>query len=87
MAGIYVHIPFCRRACHYCDFHFTTNLKRSSELVDSVVAEIGVQAFYLENEPVRTIYFGGGTPSLLPTKEINRILNEIRKSQSVDSQI
>ena len=87
MAGIYVHIPFCRRACHYCDFHFTTNLKRTSELVDALVTEINLRADYLKNEPVKTIYFGGGTPSLLPTKDIERILVELHKTQSVASEI
>lgn len=87
MAGIYVHIPFCRRACHYCDFHFTTNLKRTSDLVDAIVAEMGLRSDYLQGESIKTIYFGGGTPSLLPTQEIERILNEIHKTQSVDSHI
>jgi oxygen-independent coproporphyrinogen-3 oxidase len=87
MAGIYVHIPFCRRACHYCDFHFTTNLKNSIELVDAILKEIEIRKDYLENEPIKTIYFGGGTPSLLPTTEIARVLESIRALQNVNSEI
>ncbi|MCB0756215.1 MAG: radical SAM protein, partial [Flavobacteriales bacterium] len=87
MAGIYIHIPFCRRACHYCDFHFTTNLKRSAELVDTIVSEIALRANYLNRESVKTIYFGGGTPSLLPTTDIARILEAIHKAQSVEAEI
>lgn len=87
MAGIYVHIPFCRRACHYCDFHFTTNLKRTSELVDALVSEVNLRADYLKNEPIKTIYFGGGTPSLLSTKNIERILDELHKTQSIANKL
>lgn len=87
MAGIYIHIPFCRRACHYCDFHFTTNLNNSSELVDAILKEIDLRKGYLENEPIKTIYFGGGTPSLLPTTEIAQILDAIHESQNVNSEI
>jgi oxygen-independent coproporphyrinogen-3 oxidase len=87
MAGIYIHIPFCRRACHYCDFHFTTNLNRSTVLVDAIVSEIGLRSDYLMGEPVKTIYFGGGTPSLLPTTDIARILDAIHRTQSVETEI
>lgn len=87
MAGIYIHIPFCRRACHYCDFHFTTNLKRSSELVEAIVSEIKFRSEYLEDETIKTIYFGGGTPSLLPTLEIERILDAIAKNQSIENNV
>lgn len=87
MAGIYVHIPFCRRACHYCDFHFTTNLKNSTHLVDAILQELEFRKGYLKGEKVKTIYFGGGTPSLLPTSEIERILNSILRTQSVDAEI
>lgn len=87
MAGIYIHIPFCRRACHYCDFHFTTNLSRSTELVDAILKEILLRKDYLETESISTIYFGGGTPSLLPTADIERILNAIGKHHSIDSEL
>ncbi len=87
MAGIYVHIPFCRRACHYCDFHFTTNLSRSDELVDAILKELALSHDYLNGEKVETIYFGGGTPSLLTTVSLARILEEINRFHSVDSNI
>lgn len=84
MAGVYVHIPFCRRACHYCDFHFTTNLTNSSKLVNSIVREIELRKGYLSDKKVETIYFGGGTPSLLPTTDIEKILNQLSKTFSVN---
>lgn len=84
MAGIYIHIPFCRRACHYCDFHFSTNLARSSELVDAIVSEVGKRKDHVAAEPIRTIYFGGGTPSLLPTGSLNSILSEIDQHHTIE---
>jgi oxygen-independent coproporphyrinogen-3 oxidase len=83
MAGIYIHIPFCRRACHYCDFHFTTNLKNSENIVDSILKEIKLRKYYLEGERIATIYFGGGTPTLLPTFDLARIINQISKLHTV----
>ncbi len=87
MAGIYVHVPFCRRACHYCDFHFTTNLKNSDLLVDAILKEIELRKNYLQSEKIETIYFGGGTPSLLATTDIERILKRIHDAQSVADEI
>ena len=84
MAGIYIHIPFCRRACHYCDFHFTTNLKNTDSLVESILKEIELQKDYLNGESISTIYFGGGTPSLLPSSDIEQILTKIRRFHSVE---
>jgi oxygen-independent coproporphyrinogen-3 oxidase len=83
MAGIYIHIPFCKRACHYCDFHFSTSLTYKSELLEAVVSEIRFQKNYLEGETVETIYFGGGTPSLLSADELNNIVNEITQIHAV----
>jgi oxygen-independent coproporphyrinogen-3 oxidase len=77
MAGIYIHIPFCKRACHYCDFHFSTQTAGKSEFVTCLVKEIQLQKDYLKGEKVNTIYFGGGTPSLLDTKELGEILESI----------
>jgi oxygen-independent coproporphyrinogen-3 oxidase len=85
VAGIYIHIPFCRRACHYCDFHFTTNLNRTEELVAAIVSEIRLRNEYLQNQSINTIYFGGGTPSLLPTALLATILEEVYKYHSVSS--
>jgi len=83
MAGIYIHIPFCRRACHYCDFHFTTNLKNSDGIVDSILKEIEIQKEYLNQESISTIYFGGGTPTLLPTVDLERIIDQISTYHSI----
>src|SRR4051812_19842376 len=66
MAGVYIHIPFCRKACNYCNFHFSTSPAHRSELVSAILQEIDLRKNYL-SEPVSTIYFGGGTPSILPT--------------------
>jgi oxygen-independent coproporphyrinogen-3 oxidase len=78
MAGIYVHIPFCAQACSYCNFHFSTSLKLKDEVVDALVAEIGLRAGYL-SDPIQSIYFGGGTPSLLHPLDIERILKALHK--------
>ncbi|WPU95142.1 radical SAM family heme chaperone HemW [Mucilaginibacter sabulilitoris] len=85
MAGIYIHIPFCKQACHYCDFHFSTSLKYKDELLQALVKEIRLQKNYLNNETIETIYFGGGTPSLLEADEINRLLNTITELHTVSS--
>ena len=77
MAGIYIHIPFCKQACHYCDFHFSTSLKYKDELIQALIEEIKLQKNYLDGETVETIYFGGGTPSVLSADEINLIINTI----------
>lgn len=74
---LYIHIPFCRQACHYCDFHFSTNLSRKSALVDALCAEIILQKNYLPITELDTIYFGGGTPSLLTELELARLLDTI----------
>ena len=86
MAGIYIHIPFCKQACHYCDFHFSTTLKKQSELVEAICKEIILRQNETDNEIIETIYFGGGTPSLLTEREIAKILQTIYKYYRVDSQ-
>lgn len=85
MSGIYIHIPFCRTRCHYCDFYTTTQLKRKPELVDALIKEMELQKSWLDGEPVKTIYFGGGTPSLLSADEISRILDSANKYFQFDS--
>ena len=74
MAGIYIHIPFCKQACHYCDFHFSTSPQLKNKMVAALTAEIILQNKYLGNQKVETIYFGGGTPSLLTPDEIETII-------------
>ena len=77
MAGIYVHIPFCKSRCIYCGFFSTTLLQKRHEYVDAVVEELRQRRTFLVDEPVDTIYFGGGTPSQLPPDELERILVSI----------
>lgn len=78
MAGIYIHIPFCRKACTYCNFHFTTSLLRKDEMVEAIVKEAGMRK-PLMPQRVNTVYFGGGTPSLLEPGQIAHILTELHK--------
>jgi oxygen-independent coproporphyrinogen-3 oxidase len=77
MAGIYLHIPFCKQACHYCDFHFSTSTEIKNGLVECMTKEIILQKNYLASEPIDTIYFGGGTPSLLTSAEVDQLLKTI----------
>lgn len=86
MAGIYIHIPFCHKACHYCNFHFSTSLRYKNELLQAILKEIHLRSEYLENEPVETVYVGGGTPSLLEISEISLLLDGIRNSFPVSEQ-
>ena len=79
MAGLYIHIPFCSQACHYCDFHFSTNLRTRSDMVDAIRKELDMQRHYLRDESIATIYFGGGTPSLLQAGELKTIFSSIQR--------
>ncbi|MGZ8559786.1 MAG: radical SAM family heme chaperone HemW, partial [Chitinophagaceae bacterium] len=78
MSGIYIHIPFCKQACHYCNFHFSTSLRYKNELVAALLKEVEMQLTNFNGEIVETIYFGGGTPSLLMNSEIQNILKKIQ---------
>lgn len=77
MAGIYIHIPFCYSQCSYCDFYKTTNLKYISEYVNAVCKEIKLNSSFLLNEEIKTVYFGGGTPSTLNISELATIINKL----------
>ena len=83
MAGIYIHIPFCKQACHYCDFYFSTSLRYKDDLVRSLIKEIALQKNYLSGETIETIYFGGGTPSLLDENEFNLLIETITSKYTV----
>jgi oxygen-independent coproporphyrinogen-3 oxidase len=74
---LYVHIPFCKQACYYCDFHFSTNLSLKDKMVDAICTEIELQKDYLQNKKLQTIYFGGGTPSLLSAGDFEKIFKTI----------
>lgn len=82
---LYLHIPFCKQACHYCDFHFSTNLSQKSALIDAICAEIALQKDYLPTKTLETIYLGGGTPSLLTTSELRQLFETIHRYFSVAS--
>jgi oxygen-independent coproporphyrinogen III oxidase len=84
MAGIYIHIPFCKKACNYCDFHFSTSLLQLDPLLQALEAEIALRKNYLA-EPIETIYLGGGTPSLIPPAAIHHMLECIHASFSVSA--
>ncbi|MFD3407531.1 radical SAM family heme chaperone HemW [Aquirufa sp. HETE-83D] len=80
---LYLHIPFCRQACHYCDFHFSTNTSRKEEMVNAICREIAAQKDYLKGAELKTIYFGGGTPSLLNVAEFELIFDTIRSYHAI----
>ena len=85
MAGIYIHIPFCKQSCHYCNFHFSTSTKNKDEVLDAIENEIKQKGQHT-NEAISTIYFGGGTPSILDVNEINSIIKRIYKEFNVESE-
>lgn len=85
MAGIYFHVPFCKKACHYCDFHFSTSLRSKKAVVESMKMELLNRKDYLPKEPVETIYFGGGTPSLLTKDELRQLLKLVHDEFEVKS--
>ncbi len=82
---LYLHIPFCHQACHYCDFHFSTNVAYKSDLVNAICQEIALQKDYLSSNYLKTVYFGGGTPSLLSADELEKILDSIHRYFSVET--
>jgi oxygen-independent coproporphyrinogen III oxidase len=89
VAGIYIHIPFCKQACHYCNFHFSTSTTLQNDFTVALLKEMKERSFYLGGESIETIYFGGGTPSLLPDAVIAEILESLYRlfSLSPDPEI
>lgn len=90
MSGIYIHIPFCKQACNYCDFHFSTSMKKKEDMVLAIAKEIAMRKNELElldsarsDNQIETIYFGGGTPSVLTNDEINFLISEVYKNYNV----
>ena len=81
--AIYIHIPFCKQACHYCDFHFSTSMKKKDEMVLALAKEIRMRKNEFENETLETIYFGGGTPSVLTTVEIQFLMDAVYENYLV----
>ncbi len=85
MASIYIHIPFCKQACHYCDFHFSTVMGKKQEMIDAICKELTMRKDEFKNEEVATIYFGGGTPSVLASTEIDTIIDTIYKFYNIEA--
>ncbi len=85
MAGIYIHIPFCKQACHYCDFHFSTSSKLKEPLLEALLKEIVSRKEEIREE-IQTIYLGGGTPSILEVDEIKKLLDTVYKNYPVSHQ-
>ncbi|MEM8906752.1 MAG: radical SAM family heme chaperone HemW [Bacteroidota bacterium] len=79
MSGIYLHIPFCKQACHYCNFHFSTSLRHKEELLGAMLLEIEQRHDYLPTTPIQSIYLGGGTPSLLNEKELEQLFAQLHR--------
>ena len=86
MAGIYIHIPFCKQACSYCNFHFSTSLRSKDAMIQSIIKEVVLKSINYE-ETIETIYFGGGTPSILSIQEINQIISKIFKNYKVSEYV
>ena len=83
MSGIYIHIPFCKQACHYCDFHFSTSMKKKNQLISALAKELELRKDEFKNTTVETIYFGGGTPSVLSTKELQLLIDTVYLNYTV----
>lgn len=83
MAGLYFHIPFCKQACHYCNFHFSTRLADIEQMVNTMIDELSRRKDYLNGEPLSSIYFGGGTPSILSAQELDQLFNTISRHFSI----
>ena len=84
MAGVYIHIPYCSQACHYCNFHFSTQLKSSAQMLEAMCLEIEMRKNELP-QSLKTIYFGGGTPSILAVEHIQQVIEAIKKHFSVEA--
>ena len=88
MSGVYIHIPFCKQACHYCNFHFSTSLRYKDELIESLVKEITITPYFKTVEDqagkkISSIYFGGGTPSILNAEELELIFVALHKKFNI----
>lgn len=86
MAGIYIHIPFCKQACHYCNFHFSTSINLKNGFLTALLNEIRLQKSYLKGQTINSIYFGGGTPSLLSVEESKSMLAALHQNFNISSE-
>ena len=87
MAGIYFHIPFCKKACHYCNFFFTTSTRFREKLVPALVQELDLRPKYIDDEVVHSIYFGGGTPTVLAAADIQKLIDAVYDRYKVDKEV
>jgi len=87
VSGIYIHIPFCKKACHYCDFHFSTSFKHKDQMINSLKHEILIRNRELKDEKIESIYFGGGTPSVLNIREINSLIETVYDNYLVNDSV
>jgi oxygen-independent coproporphyrinogen-3 oxidase len=87
MAGIYLHIPFCRQACHYCNFHFSTSLKGKNDFIPALLKEMDRRKDYIGSSTIATVYFGGGTPSLLEPAQLKAILDRLREIYALQTDV
>lgn len=85
MSSLYIHIPYCKRVCYYCDFHFSVAMKNKDKLINSLKQELLMRKDYLGNAPLQSLYFGGGTPSVLEISEIEDVLNTVYALHSINS--
>ncbi|MEO1623513.1 MAG: radical SAM family heme chaperone HemW [Bacteroidota bacterium] len=85
MPGLYLHIPFCRKACHYCNFHFSTSLRHRERMTEALLVEMDLQKDYFDQGPLNSVYIGGGTPSLLSVDELKRLLDKADALFSIGS--
>lgn len=84
---IYFHIPFCKQACHYCDFHFSTSLGQKTAILEALHKEVDQRHAYLHDRTVRSIYFGGGTPSILDASDIDRLIDKVARHFEIASDV
>ena len=86
MASIYIHIPYCKQACHYCNFYFSTKLKTKSQFLNALQKEIIIKQKYI-NDTVNSVYIGGGTPSVLSFLELEKIITLIKNNFNIDNDV
>ena len=85
VAGIYIHIPFCKQQCNYYDFHFSTSLKNKNALLEALLQEIEIRKDFTKGAKIKTIYFGGGTPSILSITELSQIFEQLNKHFQIEA--
>lgn len=83
MAGIYIHVPFCKQLCYYCDFHFSLSLRFKDDMLASILQEVNLRSQYLDKQEIKTVYFGGGTPSVLQIEDLRIILAKLSEDYTI----